>query len=107
MSGLGKVELSGSRYVTGHVGRGPDHAQTRIRALYYGTKFWIRASLNTKQPRFLASAYGMLSDFVATAVLLGVAERATIAWLSRTGGASLNWKASTLSSSERTSAILV
>jgi len=32
MSGLGKVEMSGSRYVPGHVGPGPDHEQTRVRA---------------------------------------------------------------------------
>jgi len=32
MSGLGKVEMSGSRYVTRHVGPGPDHEQTRVRA---------------------------------------------------------------------------
>jgi len=32
MSGLGKVEMSGLRYVTGHVGPGPDHEQRRIRA---------------------------------------------------------------------------
>jgi hypothetical protein len=32
MSGLGQVEMSGSRYVTGHVGPGPDHEQTRVRA---------------------------------------------------------------------------
>jgi len=28
----GKVEMSGSRYVAGHVGPGPDHEQTRVRA---------------------------------------------------------------------------
>jgi hypothetical protein len=32
MSGLGQVEMSGSRYVTGHVGARPDHEQTRVRA---------------------------------------------------------------------------
>jgi len=37
MSGLGKVEMSGSRYVTGHVGPGPDHEQTRVRARSFAT----------------------------------------------------------------------
>src|SRR5688572_21906866 len=32
MSGSGQVEMSGSRYVAGHVGARPDHEQTRVRA---------------------------------------------------------------------------
>jgi hypothetical protein len=30
LSGLGQVEMSGSRYVTGHDRPSPDHEQTRI-----------------------------------------------------------------------------
>jgi hypothetical protein len=56
MSGLGQVEMSGSRYVTGHVGPRPDHEQTRVRARSFAAQGARRDSLNAKLRRYSSSA---------------------------------------------------
>ncbi len=43
MSGLNQVEMSGSRYVAGHVGARPDHEQTPVRARSDGELAKLRA----------------------------------------------------------------